>query len=85
MASIYRDSRTSDLMIRISQDYAVKPDPRSIVAGLETEIKSFLVKEFVKIHGENILNAIHASDISYGIGESIAEEIKKQFFKGKSK
>ena len=40
MAQISRDPMTSDLMIRISQNYAIKPDPRSVVAGLETEIRT---------------------------------------------
>ncbi len=84
MIYINRDDQTNELVVRIGQKYADQPNPRSIVAELETEIRSFLVKEFVKIHGDNILNAIHASDISSGISDRIAEEIQKQFFKGKS-
>jgi len=78
---VTRDNQSTDLIIRISQAYAVKLDPRNVVVGLESEIRGFLVKEFIKIHGKNILNAIRANDVSFGIGERIAEEIQKLFFK----
>lgn len=61
---------------------SLEPNPRVIVKRIEQAILDALVKEFMEKHGENILTAIHVSDISRGVSEAISEEIQKQFFKG---
>ena len=83
MAHITRDDMTGELSIRFMESQILSVDARSIVAQVEGAILKFLVKEFTDKHGQNIIDAVHESDISSKIADHIAADIQKKL-KGES-
>jgi hypothetical protein len=72
---INRDAATTDLIIRITEDAFSPINPRGMAEGMITEIRSFLVVEFINTHGNNIIKAINPRDIAVAIEPMIAERL----------
>lgn len=79
MFSVSRDGSSTDLIIRLAYDRFDPIHPNGMAEEMIKEIKSFLVKEFIKQHGKNILGVISPNNIAHDLEPAIAEHIAKLF------
>lgn len=80
MATVYRDTSSLDLIIRLHCDPLEKPSGQ-FVEDIQGQVIDFLVKEYVEKYGKDILGAIHASDVAYKLTDHITEYLKQKLFK----
>lgn len=77
MADVYIDPLSNSLHVRMNQNDFIN-DPRGVADEARIKIVDFLAKEFIKKHGDDILEAIHVDDVAYGMVDVIKEVIKQK-------